>query len=256
MLTKVITYGSTLELFQYENDLPRITERQRELQVQHRRETLALRKRCLESESEITIRRTDNARRASVAFKRLVGANLGEPVNPVLATFTYATHTDELRRGYKDFQSFSRRAKSECPAFRYVCVPEFQKSGRLHFHALLWGLEAGVVARERDTRMVARWWRQGFVDLTETDGSIKLAGYLAKYMTKGLSDVRLARFRAYRASRNIVRPVFDSKPILQYYFEKYELSPVSLLTDFSFDTKWVGKGRYREYKIKKYEDHN
>lgn len=77
---------------------------------------------------------------------------------------------------------------------------------------LLFGVSHEYVKSERSTRYFASLWTHGFTDVIATDGSSKLATYLAKYMSKALADFRLIGKRGYSASHNILRPVFLNTP--------------------------------------------
>jgi len=188
-------------------------------------------------------RRADNARRASVVFRRIVAANLGEFACPVLASLTYAENMQDVRRGRKDFNRFARALRA-CfgGAVRYVAVPEFQTRGALHFHALIWGIPSGVVEAERDTRLVAGMWGHGFIDLKNTDGSPRLASYLAKYLYKDYANPKLAGIRSFVVSRNCARPVEESRVCYDgYNVFGCEISTGSLLREYKYQSQYLGQ---------------
>jgi len=248
---KVVKYSNIIEIYTYEEDIRPITRKSRELQVARRNQSVALsRKDPVEQEKSYQRKRKDNARRLFGTFRRLISANLGESENPIFASFTYAEYTDDPNKGHSDFNSFARALRYRFGQhIRYIAVPEYQKSGRLHFHALLWGLPLGVVRAERSTRMVASLWKQGFVDLKETDGHEKLAFYMAKYMAKAHTDKRLFMKKSFIASRNIKRPVVDKRAIVIQHIYENELSTAEPSKDIEFETQWLGTGRYRLYEL-------
>jgi len=91
-----------------------------------------------------------------------------------------------------------------------------------------------------------------FVDCVKTDGDPKLAGYLAKYMRKSMYDSRLVGQKAYSASRSALRSVsFSASAAFDYSEELWgiDLSTSTPLQEYQFSTQWLGKGRYRLYKI-------
>jgi len=197
------------------------------------------------------VRSKTSVRRAVLAFRRLVGANLYGSAHPVLASFTYAKLEGDIRRGRKDFNAFAKRLYHVYgEAIRYIAVAEYQKRGAVHFHALVWGFAEGVVERERSTRMVASLWGKGFVDLVPTDGNERLAGYLAKYMGKAFTDPRLYGRKAYIASRNVLRPTTDKDTLLAPYFHGkhgVDLSTYTKIDEKSYDTMWLGRAIYKRY---------
>jgi len=106
-----------------------------------------------------------------------------------------------------------------------------------------------VVKQERDTRLVASLWKQGFVDLVQTDGDIRIAGYMAKYMGKAFVDSRLYSKKAYIASRNIKRPIIDKNAIVIATMYENELSTVVPCEEKTYLTQWLGECRFRHYKL-------
>lgn len=246
---KVVTFGQFLEYYQYENEINRKT-----IKKQGRTATLARSDKVLANDGQATLeqissfktKRRDNLQRSKNAFRRLVQANLGESTNPILASFTYAKSVTEIKQGHKDFNAFIKSLRYKFGnEIRYIAVTEFQRRGVVHFHALFWGLPVELVRQERRTRVVARLWGQGFVDLVETDGNDKLASYLAKYMAKSFIDPRHYSTKAYICSQNIKRPIVDKRAIGLMYREK--LSTMKLLHEVEYMTQWLGKGRYQLY---------
>jgi len=247
---KLVAYGETIELYEYEKNL-NILGRKSGLNASRGRVSVLASGGADSLLAKKAIKRQDNARRATVAFRRLVSANLGGDDRPVLVTLTYAENITSLRQGYADFACFVQNARySFGKGFRYIAVPEFQKRGAVHFHALFWGLPAQVAQFERQTRVVAELWGKGFVYMKQTDGDDRLSGYLSKYMSKAFVEPQLANHKAYVCSRNIVRPTIlkgfsPAWPVTDDWIG--ELSPCK---DKTFMTKWLGKGRYRLYKTK------
>jgi len=195
-------------------------------------------------------RRKSSTRRAKMGFTRLVKANLGKPMHPVLASFTYAENIGDINRGRRDFTKFARRAtKLFGNDFSYIAVPEFQKRGAIHFHALLWGIPTEVVERERATRLVASLWEQGFVDLMLTDGDEKLCGYLVKYMGKAFNDIRLFGKKAYVHSRNVSKPLTYKNTMAISHIYENDLSTTEPIVSKEFLTQWLGAGNYALYEL-------
>lgn len=250
---KLIIYGKNIESYQYENDVffngrqgKRISRVFRSDDLVSVLSTVRKNDRVRAVEQK---RRADNAKRASVAFRRIVSANLAESHNPIFLTLTYANYIDDPARGYSDFRAFISALRYRFgKKFRYVAVPEFQKSGRIHFHALLWDLPESLVDTERQTRFVASLWGLGFIDMIRTDGHEKLAGYIAKYMSKVFCDVRLKNNRAYVCSRNIKRPEFlGGVENISWVLDDYLGVDNYPLQTKEFLTQWLGKCIYKHY---------
>jgi len=254
--TKVIKSGDLLEIFQYENDL-----------IPQRKKRKPKWKRIWRPKPDRI--RPDNIYRKKREFARLVRANLEGAVPPAMFSFTVVECSD-LTVGYSFLTDyFARLRRSHGKAFRYIAVPEFQKRGAVHFHALIWGLPEEEIKNEtphwdreedigdmgkikRGTRHYQNIWARGYLDCMATDGSEKLAGYLAKYMSKAMFDKRLLGQKSYSASRNVLRSV--RLPFASAVAYSKEIWGIDLSTDVPlqeriYQSKYLGTGRYRVYKI-------
>lgn len=251
---KIISYGNFVELYEYEKDIVRLGRADSERSSEPRmpsvgtdgEDTLSQR-----DNKESLGRRPDNARRASLDFRRVVASNLGGSSSPLLVTITYRDNVTDLKEGYKDFSAYIQTLRHKFGKnFRYISVPEFQKRGAVHFHALFWGLPTEVFLQEREARTLAELWGNGFIYLKETDGNEKLSFYLSKYMSKAFIDPRLKNQKSYVASRNILRPVTQKgfSPVWTILDDhNIEEEPI---VDKTYKTKWLGNGRYRLFRIR------
>lgn len=244
--TKIIRSGNNLEVYEYEKEPSIVGRRTGKRKADPDNVDMgASGEDTLPKETSLG-KRKDNARHATLAFRRIVLSNLSGTELPILITPTYKENMSDLATGYKDYRAFIQALRYKYgKAFKYICVPEFQKRGAIHFHALFWGLPSTLLSQERKTREIAMMWGKGFVYLKKTDGNDKLSSYLAKYMSKTFKDDRLKNMKAYTASRNISRPEtysgeFTFWPIIEEFEQNGEV-----ITDRSYDTKWQGPCRYR-----------
>lgn len=247
---KIIKYAKTLEVYEYERGLPDRPTTKRGVQSRIPLPYMASDGSDTLRQRESEGKRQDNATRASMVFRRLVSANLGGTDHPLLLTCTYRDNQTDVSQGYKDFSSFIKALRYKFGRiFRYIAVPEFQKRGAVHFHAMFWGLPQTVYQTERHTRLVASLWEKGYTDMIQTDGSPKLSTYLTKYMTKTFIDHRLMRQKAYTCSRNLIRPEIASLSTHSLGHLLEELGVGSPEIDKQYDTHRLGRGRHRIYKL-------
>lgn len=248
---KIITYGNIIETFTYARDLniPPKTHRRntRHAGIPGTSDDAG----SIDRSADFEGKRKDNANRASMVFRQLVLANLTGTEYPLLLTATYRDNQTDLRLGYRDFGAFIQAMRHRFgKEWRYIAVPEFQKRGAVHFHALIWGLPQHILEEERSTRLVAGLWKHGFIYLKITDGNEKLSSYLTKYMAKSFVDKRLMNQKAYVCSRNLKRPQVVghiSKFSIDTYLEEYGATTPEM--ENTYDTRWLGQAQHRIYKI-------
>jgi len=245
MYEKIIKSGDIVEIYTYEKDPPQYRPRRKSRFKNPRR-----------------YRR--NVSRARATFFRLVQANLGGAQRPAFLTLTMR-EVVSLREGWRAFTRFADKSKrSSKGAVRFIAVPEFQERGAVHFHCLVWGLTDAEILTERSTRKMASLWGHGFIDLRVSDGSPKLAGYLAKYMFKAMHDTRLSGAKSYSASRSLLRPVsLRSKSATELVMHEIVGnriningtisqgvdSPAVLEKEKEYTTEWMGKCNYKVYRF-------
>jgi len=195
-----------------------------------------------EDRTPTTAKREDNTRQCRNRITRLVNANINKDFIPKFFTLTFKDNLTNLTTAHQKFRQYRRDFQDQFGPIKYLAVPEFQKRGTLHFHILCWGIPQEIIKHERDTRTLQNLWALGFVDCRQTDGSAKLAGYLAKYMSKSLHDVRLAGKKAYSCSRNVLRPMSYNSDTIHTIPENIFLARD--IAKVEFPTMWLGKGTY------------
>jgi hypothetical protein len=238
--TKLIQSGTLIELYEYEK------EPSKHIKTKHRKTAK------YQFNQQIKERSSSSIRRAKLNFRRLVRANLNGAESPLLLTLTMyqVLLLTASSRAFTKFINRVRRGQGK--EFRYIAVHEFQRRGAVHFHVLIWGLhEAKAKAQsEVSTRYFQRLWLRGFADCVVTDGHPKLAGYLAKYLQKGMQDIRSGHQKAYYASRNLLRPlhVASGNPALVAILKENVVPHVdNLLHSHEFDSQWLGRCNYQSF---------
>ncbi len=92
--------------------------------------------------------------------------------------------------------------------YKYVAIPEYHKSGRIHLHALMSGnlrlVDSGKRHNDKIIYNITDWQEKfGFCTAIPIDGNINALGYyITKYITKG-NDKIFGHF--YWSSRNLNR---------------------------------------------------
>lgn len=228
---KIIQSGNTYEIYKYEKEPP----------IPNRKGT----KRPRDGQRRPRKRTGLNLERTRKNFVRIVRSNLTGTECPSLITLTMRDIVS-IDLAYSCLTSFNNCLRKQFGKdFRYVAVPEFQKRGAVHFHILYWGLPIEIIENERRNRTLQNIWSLGYVDCLPTDGSPKLAGYLAKYMSKSMSDDRIIGQKAYSCSRNVMRPVSHSDFLGFTLPDEFWEGGDNVLTQRTFETKWMGSCNYQ-----------
>jgi len=248
--TSLIKYGEFVEFYEYEKDIEYV-HKKRGKRVSSDDGKSGLLSNMAPTGEDLERkqgRREDNAKRAQVAFRRLVISNLTAASRPVLLTLTYRKNERSLSKAYKHFTAFVQSLRyCQKTQFKYIAVPEFQERGAVHFHALVWGLDEKMVLEERETRKIAKLWSHGFIYIKQTDGREGIAFYLAKYMVKAFLDPQLKNQKSYVCSRNLERPVIQKHTGSKSQIELFYGALVKI-KEVVYNNPWLGVTSITYYK--------
>lgn len=190
-----------------------------------------------------------NILRSKYEMQRLVKSNI--KVFKTFTTLTFAENITSIKEANKIFNSWKTYIKKLKSDFKYICVPEFQQRGAIHYHLLtnidytdfallsqeerrIWNKESGwQIGRD------IKGWKYG-LNMTKTLVGINVVSYISKYMTKDI-DNRLWGHRRYLYSQNLRRPEIIelnlSNPLhfkmyIELVNENYELDYTNTYIDF------------------------
>lgn len=126
-------------------------------------------------------------------------------------TLTFAENVMDIDYANQCFNSWLTLIRRVFPDFAYLCVPEFQKRGAVHYH-LLSNLEVGgdllPIQNEKKKMYDVKYWKYGFTsafDLRLTDDKFNVSLYVCKYLYKDI-DSRLFGRKKIMHSRNLNLP--------------------------------------------------
>lgn len=141
-------------------------------------------------------------RRARTAIRRHI---LGSACDRML-TLTYKQNFKDRDLADKQVTALIRKIKKKYKGIGYLAVPEYQKRGAIHWHIAL------------NQRIDARWTRSawneilgesglcGNINLRYFPSPSKQAAYLAKYVSKDISDPNRGTRKRYKRNRGLVIP--------------------------------------------------
>lgn len=148
-----------------------------------------------------------NIIRSKLECQRLAKANIDEW--KTFITLTFADNVNDLKAANKKFRYFIDKIQRVKNDFKYLCIPEFQKRGAVHYHLLsnIDKTDKLIFEQEDDNKYLhIKYWNEGFTSVEPMTGDVKkIIGYISKYMTKDI-DNRLFNKHRYFFSRNLKRP--------------------------------------------------
>lgn len=149
-----------------------------------------------------------NIIRSKLECQRLAKCNMEDW--KTFITLTFEENVTSVPFANKRFRYFVKKVQRVKQDFKYLCIPEFQKRGAVHYH-LLTNVsvdEKTLIFAQQDNPKFKhiKYWIDGFtsVEIMENDAK-KVVGYIAKYMTKDIDDRLFGRHR-YFYSKNLYKP--------------------------------------------------
>lgn len=120
-----------------------------------------------------------NGLQAQMKIKRLAAMNFKKGAKFITLTFDNSNNFDitSLPTCHSYYVKFLKRLKRSVGVFHYICVPERQKRGAIHYHMIV---DLPYIQKEH----LSHIWSHGFVDIRLIDDPVRRAAYLAKYLTK------------------------------------------------------------------------
>lgn len=182
-----------------------------------------------ENDSDSHVRDTGVIRSDSLVRTRNIVADLVHANNDIWRSFitlTFKENVSDRDSAYIKFKSYLKSVKRVFPEVAYICVPERQKRGAIHFH-LLTNIDCGssLIPRRSCKQIFNQkkckyydmyyydlpYWSHGyslaFDCVNDVDENFSFEKYVCKYMTKDLFDpTAFGRVKVLH-SRNLAKPV-------------------------------------------------
>ena len=167
-----------------------------------------------------------NIMRSKLQCQRLAKANAN--IWKTFITLTIAENLTDINKANRRFRYFIDKIQRIYKDFKYICIPEFQKRGAVHYH-LLTNInidDERFIYKQVDKEKFKhiKYWNDGFTKVDNLEKDIKkIIGYISKYMTKYI-DNRLYNHRRYFYSRNLIKPTINYLNLnepkhLEYYLK-------------------------------------
>ncbi len=152
-----------------------------------------------------------NIIRSKLACQRLAKCNSKDW--QTFITLTFAENIENISQANKFFSYFIDKIRKIYKDLKYICIPEFQKRGAVHYHLLTnIGIDNTnlIYTQEGNKKFLhIKYWKHGFTNVQIIKGDIKkIIGYISKYMTKDV-DNRLFSKHKYLYSQNLNKPTIS-----------------------------------------------
>ena len=205
---KIVECGSFIQVYYYANS--RIKNLNKEDNVD-----LSLKKIDIEVETSNKTKskkftnhiEDKNITRSKLQCQRIAKANM--EYWETFITLTFADNVTDIDVANKRFRYFVDKIRRIKKDFRYICVPEYQERGAVHYHLLTnISINDKLMYEQKDNPKFKhiKYWSEGFTRVDNIKGDIKkIIGYISKYMTKDADD-RLFGRRRFFYSQNCLVP--------------------------------------------------
>lgn len=151
-----------------------------------------------------------NIIRSKILLQRIVKANIKD--FKTFITLTFKDNVSNIPFANKKLNIFLTQIRRVKKDFKYVCVPEFQKRGVIHYHLLTnldIDIDNHIILKQKNKNNMydVKYWSYGFSSVFKLD-NINVVGYLSKYLSKDY-DNRFYGFRKFMYSQNLQKPIID-----------------------------------------------
>ena len=156
-------------------------------------------------------------------------------------TLTFEDNVCDIEFANKRLRYFVDKVRRIKKDFRYLCIPEFQKRGAIHYH-LLTNVNINddkLMFTQLDNKKFRhiKYWLDGFssVEIIKGDAK-KVIGYISKYMTKEI-DNRLFGYRRFFYSQNCFVPKVS-------YIDSFDKKQMEFLQEKIQDLELIYQNEY------------
>lgn len=221
---KLVECGNYVQLYVYETKRLK-KKKDKDIDVELKKENI---NKMVDIEQEKTTKKSKNKEseisqrsiiRSKLECQRVAKANDKEW--ETFITLTFEENLTDIESANKKFRYFVDKVRRVQKDFKYICIPEFQKRGAVHYHLLTnIPIDSNIVPKRKKLKLWnketksykeleyydIKYWNDGFSSAEPLKGDQKkIIGYISKYMTKDI-DNRLFNKHRYFYSQNLNTP--------------------------------------------------
>ncbi len=252
---KIVKSGDLVEVFRYENPISYgPADFKRATKLDCRVEDIGVKKGGISKQS---IYQTKSR------LRRLIYANAGKwndedgkQYPTIFLTLTFEENLTSVSKAAYEYKKFIQKlnykvSNSKKSLLEYIAVPEFQKRGAVHYHAVIFNLP---YMKNIYDELNEIWGKGYFIIKTVNDIGLASA-YLTKYLRKEIEDGRLSARRRYYPSKGLKKSVAtfnqaNNEFIMQFIPEK------SKVLEKDYTSEYCGDYKYSIYDLSKFPGKN
>lgn len=161
-----------------------------------------------------------NINRSKFSCQRIAKSNIN--IWKSFITLTFKNNLKDVDVANKRLHYFFTKIRRVKKDFAYLCIPEFQKRGAVHYHLLTnIACDSLIIPKKEKKHLYnpnikqykdleyydIKFWLDGFSSAEPIiNDPQKIIGYISKYMTKDI-DNRLFSNHRYFCSKNLIMPI-------------------------------------------------
>lgn len=130
----MINCNGYIQIYFYQNNKVKTNKNYEEIGEQSKRGVKSQKEYKTPSKSKYKEIRRDNAMRSKLSLERLIKANAD--IFKTFITLTFAENVTDIDKANMKFNTWRTRIKRDNKEFKYICVPEYQKRGAVHYHLI------------------------------------------------------------------------------------------------------------------------
>lgn len=252
---KLVECGNYIQVYLYEKKKEK-TKKDKDIDLELKK--LKINK-MFDNESKVTtektIKLTNKIEMRSIIRSKLECQRIAKTNDKEWETFitlTFKENITDILSANKKFSYFVDKVRRIKKDFKYICIPEFQKRGAIHYHLLTnLSLDSKIIPKREKLKLWnketktykeleyydIKYWNDGFSSAELIKGNQKkIIGYISKYMTKDI-DNRLFNKHRYFSSQNVKKPKenfidLEIEEEYDYYIKKIQDADLVYQNDY------------------------
>jgi|SRR5882724_9451144 len=195
--------------------------------------------------------------RARGRIRRIMNANSWQwrdkrsvPIPPRFLTLTFGENIQDLSEANRFFSEFMQWLNYEfrdivIGKIQYICVPEFQKRGAIHYHVIIFNFPFV----DKGVQRIRKRWKDRFElrTLNKNRSVSAMVAYISKYITKQAIDGRFFGQKRFFPSKGLKKTITSKDAIAnELICQKLEFFGVQKM-ERQIDLPFVGNLLYTMY---------